>query len=419
MLKPQIKVGEGPSRNEADACARACFVRFGQKRLTLSRILEALVFPFLNVAGPELLDAAEPESILVIEYWYLGDLVMLTPFLKNLRLQFPRARITMLASPRVVPLLEGQDLVDEIISVNVPWAQHLSRWKKYFSLHWVQFFKSLREVRRRRFHWGFAGRADIRENLILWICGVRRRIGYGFGYGASLLTDVATPNVARPHFSDRWLRLLEYIGKPVLHQQPELKVLAEEKKKAQQLLRKAGINEDDILVGMHGGARNPVRQWGEQNFLEVAQRLTECCGAKILWFYEPGSTPPATGLGVIPIEVPLTTFLALVSECRVFVCNDTGPMHLATAVGVPVVAVFGPGISAWWGPRSAGSQVVAQEGVWCRPCFDYCRFDQPYCLRMVNVESVFAAASNVLVGRAPITVAQKVRWSTFSAQNAK
>jgi heptosyltransferase-2 len=397
MRKSKTKINEGSSHNEADAGARVGFVRFGPKRLALSRLLESLVFPFLKFAGPEPLDRAEPRSILVVEYWYIGDLVMLTPFLKNLRLQFPKARITMLASPRVVSLLEGQDLVDEIISVCVPWAQHLSRWKKYFSVHWVQFFKCLREVRRRRFDWGFVGRADIRENLILWIGGVRRRIGYGFGYGASLLTDVAIPDLARPHFSDRWSHLIEYIGKPVLHHQPELRVFAEEKQKARQLLGSAGIHEDDILVGMHSGARNPVRQWGEQNFLEVAQRLAECYGVKILWFYEPGSSPPATRSGVTPIAVPLRTFLALVSKCRLFICNDTGPMHLTAAVGVPVVAVFGPGMSAWWGPRSAGSQVVAHEGVWCRPCFDYCRFDQPYCLRMINVETVLAAATNVLL----------------------
>jgi ADP-heptose:LPS heptosyltransferase len=408
VSKSEVKTNEASSRKEAEAGARACLVRFGSKRLALSRVLEALVFLFLKFTGPEKLDGAEPRNILVIEYWYLGDLVMLTPFLKNLRLHFPKARITLLASPRVAPLLEGQDLVDEVISVCVPWAQHLSRWKKYFSLHWLQFFKCVREVRRRHFDWGFAGRADIRENLILSVAGVRRRIGYGFGYGASLLTDVATPDLARPHYSDRWLHLIEYIGKPVLQHQPELKVLREEKQKARQILGRAGICEDDILIGMHAGARNPVRQWGEQNFLETAQRLVKCYSVKILWFHEPGSTVPTNRPGVVPIAVPLPVFLAVVSECRLFVCNDTGPMHLAAAVGVPVVAVFGPGMSAWWGPRSAGSQVVAHEGVWCRPCFDYCRFDQPYCLRTINVESVFAAASNVLVSKTAITAAEKV-----------
>lgn len=353
--------------------------------------------PIVNIVDGPLRDTGkEPQTILVLEYWYLGDLAMLTPFLKNLRLHYPAAHVALLASPRVLPLLEGQRLVDEVIAVNVPWTQHMSRWKKYLSRHWVEFFRCVRALRARRFDWGFAGRGDIRENVILWLAGVKRRVGYGFGYGGSLLTDIATPDLERPHHIDRWLRLLEHIGKPVLDRRPELKVMPEEKREAWRLLKSFGLNKDDILVGVHAGARNPVRQWGEQNFFEVAEKLAASYPVKILWFHEPGSPNPPSRSGLIPVALPLRQFLAVVSECRLLVCNDTGPMHLASAVGVPVVAVFGPGMSAWWGPQSAGSRVVVHEGVWCRPCLDYCIFDQPYCLRAISVDKVLKASIEVL-----------------------
>jgi len=353
--------------------------------------------PIVGIVGqrPGVADK-EPQSILVLEYWYLGDLVMLTPFLKHLRLHYPGTHISMLASPRVVPLLEGHGLVDEVIAVNVPWVQQMSRWKKYLSRHWVELFRCLLRLRARRFDWGFTGRADIRENFILWVAGVGRRVGYGFGYGASLLTDAVSPDLGRPHHSDRWLHLIEHVGKPVFDRRPELKIMPEEKQTARRYLRSLGLREGAVLVGLHAGARNPVRQWGEQNFLEVAGRIAESFSVKVLWFHEPGSPEPARRSGVIPLALPLREFLAVASECCLFVCNDTGPMHLTAAVGVPVVAVFGPGMSAWWGPRSAGSRVVVHEGVWCRPCFDYCIFDQPYCLRTISVESVFEASAEAL-----------------------
>jgi ADP-heptose:LPS heptosyltransferase len=71
-------------------------------------------------------------------------------------------------------------------------------------------------------------------------------------------------------------------------------------------------------------------------------------------------------------------------------------MHIATALGVPVVAIFGPTEPAWFGPLGQNNRIVIQRGFWCRPCFDYCVFDQPYCLRTIEVESVFQAAVEAL-----------------------
>ena len=115
---------------------------------------------------------------------------------------------------------------------------------------------------------------------------------------------------------------------------------------------------------------------------------------KVLWFCEPGSTAICgeSAPWLVPVALPLREFLAMLTRCRILLCNDTGPMHFATAVGVPVVAVFGATMPGWWGPRCERSQVVMNEGVWCRPCNDRCRFDEPYCLRGISVERVFRTA---------------------------
>ncbi|HEY6328851.1 MAG TPA: glycosyltransferase family 9 protein, partial [Blastocatellia bacterium] len=92
----------------------------------------------------------------------------------------------------------------------------------------------------------------------------------------------------------------------------------------------------------------------------------------------------------------LRGFLGVLSHCRLLVCNDSGPMHLANLLDVPVVAIFGPQRPEWFGPRGNQDLVVFRPEIWCRPCIDYCVFDQPYCLRLVSTDDVYSAVKLAL-----------------------
>ncbi len=183
----------------------------------------------------------------------------------------------------------------------------------------------------------------------------------------------------------------------MLVRQPSLQVTSEEQKSAEVCLAERGIQIGEFLVGVHPGARSPVRQWGEENFVMLARRLESEFPVKIVWFQDPNQTSLATYASQLqPLTLPLRQFMGVLSRCRLFICNDSGPMHIATGLGVPVVGIFGPTEPVWFGPLGEGNQVVIQPGFWCRPCFDYCLFDQPYCLRTIKVESVFEAAAKAL-----------------------
>ena len=387
----------------ADAAALGVLVKMSVRKRLLIRVIEAILRPL--VAGVELVRrlpgnaGGEVFKILVMEYWNLGDLVMLTPFLRSMRIQYPDASITLLTSPNAAPLMEQQGLVDQVLTARVPWTQHYSRWRKYnpFSPGWPELLRMVKFLRAQRFDLAFTARADIRENFIIWLARVGRRVGYGFGGGSFLLTDTVIPDLQHPHFSNRWLRLLEHVGKPALVRQPILRVTPEEEKSAQQYLGERGLHDTEFLIGIHPGARSAVRQWGEENFLTLAQRLQARFPIKIVWFQDPNRIPSVADRNQLrPLSLPLRQFMAVLSRCRLLICNDSGPMHIATALGVPVVAVFGPTESAWFGPLGQENRVVSQPGFWCRPCFDYCLFDQPYCLRTIGVESVFEASVEAL-----------------------
>jgi lipopolysaccharide heptosyltransferase II len=387
----------------ADVAALGVLVKIGPWKRFFIRLIETILRPVVSLVerlrSREIHISREVRSILVLEYWNLGDIVMQSPFLQNLRIHYPNARIVLLTSPKCAPLLEHQDVVDEVVAVRVPWAQHYSRWRKYnpFSLLWIELLRTIKLLYARRFDLAFTARADIRENLIIWLLGVRQRVGYSFGGGGFLLTDCATADLEHVHFSNRWLRLLEHVDKPVFGRQPHLRLSQEEQDWAELHLAERGVQDGDVLIGVHPGARSAIRQWGKENFAIVAQRLRTECSVKVLWFEDGGQTTPATDQDqFIRVSLPLRRFMSVLAQCRMLICNDSGPMHIATALNIPVVAVFGPTEPAWFGPLGQDHQVVIRPEFWCRPCFDYCLFDQPYCLRLITVDSVFESAVETL-----------------------
>jgi heptosyltransferase II len=392
-------VADDTSRKIADGAALGILVKISPRKRKLIRAAEAFLRPLVRLVNRLRVSAGgisgEVQRILVVEYWNIGDIVMELPFLENLRIHYPAAHIAILTSPKCIPLLSDQRLVDEVIVVRVPWAQHYSRWKKYnpISSLWIEFLLVLRSLWARKFDLAFTARADIRENFILWLIGVRQRVGYAFGGGGFLLTDAATPDLARPHFSNLWLRLLEHLGKPILTRQPRLVLKKQECEWADEHLAQLGVSANEVLVAIHPGARSAIRQWGEENFAEVAKKVLAKFTVRILWFQDPGKPPSApNGSELIAVSLPLRQFMAILNRCDLLICNDSGPMHVATALDVPVVGIFGPGEPAWWAPLGEGHRIVVRPEFWCRPCFDYCIFDQPYCLRLVSVESVCQAA---------------------------
>jgi heptosyltransferase II len=388
---------------QSNAAARAAFLRITPRKWRLINAFEIfLKFVIRFLPSPRRLDEAEsaPRKILVVECWHLGDLAILVPFLKNLRVAAPHSYIALLVNEPLASFLDGQGLVDEFIPVRVPWTQHFSRWKKYnpFSRLWISFARTLLDVRARKFDWVLSGRMDVRDNFLLWLSGAPRRVGYGFAGGAFLLTDCITPDLSRPHRADIWLHLLEQLGHPVNRDIGGFQLSSAEITSAQTFLREQGIPADATLIGIHPGARIATRRWGDERFAVVAKEIVENTDAHIVWFSDPGNPTEAPPLDRCHTgSLNFRSFLGVLARCQLLVCNDSGPMHLANLLQVPVVAVFGPQNPAWFGPRGAQDRVVIRPEMWCRPCSDYCIFDQPYCLRTIPPQQTTTAVNELLI----------------------
>lgn len=339
----------------------------------------------------------QASRILWLNIWGLGDLALTTPALASLREAFPDAEITILIQPATRPLLAKSPYVDKIISVKLPWANRTGKYRPSRYLR-GEFWALVRSLRGMHFDLAIDAHADIRNNVFLWLIGARRRLGLDLGGSRFLLTDLVKADPSRPHHADVAEQLVAGLGGKSVLDRPSVVVAAGDRTEAESFWEKNQLGDGKMVVGIHAGAGSPTRYWGLDKFAAVADSLASQYPVKLLCFAQPD------GYGSeIPIAAPhftvaprLGLLMALLEKCDLLLCNDGGPMHIATAVGTPVVAVFGPTEPNWWGPKGPGHELVILDGFPCRPCGDICKFDQPYCLTRLPVETVLAAAQRLV-----------------------
>lgn len=332
--------------------------RVTRKKVAAFRFIDALCLParpFVRSTGSR----GPIRNILVMEPWQIGDVVLATPVLRALRAQFPAARISLLGKPHAEELLRHSGLVDEVIVFDLPWTAKSAKYdpRRYDSGKLRHLVASLRA---RRFDLTVDARMDLRSNVFTYLTRAPRRIGYDFGGGAFLLTDALPVNPDERHRVDDWLELMKPLGVNERFE-PLLRVSEEERAQAESTLRAHGIEPGDIVVAIHGGASDERRRWATEHFERVAERLVERDGAKIVWFLEPGAPDRTIPAAAAMLRTSLREMMAILTHCRLLVCNDSGPMHIADALDVPVVAVFLTGNPVWHRPYRR-DQVVVGEG---------------------------------------------------------
>jgi ADP-heptose:LPS heptosyltransferase len=318
--------------------------------------------------------------------------------LRALRANFPDAKITLLAKPHAEVLLANSDLVDEIIAFDFPWTAFSGKLRpsRYRPR---EFRKVLRRLRSGNFDVSLDARRDIRSNVITYLAGARRRIGYDFGGGSHLLTDVLPSGTQNDHKISDWLALLEPLAVERRRGfSPSLTVTEKEKDVARQRLATLGLSTERLIVGVHPGASHAVRRWEANRFSAVIDRLSADRRVQIILFEETtGDASAIVPRNPVPrIRSDLRGFMALVTQCDLLLCSDSGPMHIANALGTPVTALFGPQRREWYGPRGDQDSVVQVDEMPCRPCFDACIYATPHCMEGISVDAVCEALATQL-----------------------
>lgn len=368
--------------------------RLSPRKQRIARLFDLVARPLWMLVRP-LVAPARPRgdirSILVVELWRLGDFALMTPALRALRERFPSARITVLGPAAGVELLRESGLIDDSVHAVLPWTAEEGKYdaRRYD----IDALRAIaKELRNRHFDLALSARMDLRDNVLMALSGAARRVGFRYGGGAFLLTDALEPTDG--HRVDDWLALSTHVGARTADRSLVLRVSDREREWAAQWLRERGVVSGTPLVGIHPGAHRPVRRWSRERFSAVAERVRDS-GARIAVFEDRDADAWPTGT-LLPGTMPLREFMALLASCRLLVCNDSGPMHIAAALGIPTVSVFTSQRPEWYAPVGEHHVHAVVEGFACRPCWDECVFAEPYCNTALGVERVIPLVENAL-----------------------
>ncbi len=346
--------------------------------------------------------------ILVIRRRYLGDLVLVGPVLSNLRLHFPDAHLALLVDEKYGDVQANNPHLDEILCI--PQRQQGETYLSYI-FRWVKLLQKLRKQ--------FDAVYDITQNnrianMVRWI-GARHRVSYrteGSSHSRDQRYDVLAVWPQQGHFSchsvDLCLRLLEADGIPIATRETKLYVPTPDAIEARKYLQSAlsdAYNEqpESTFVLVHPGARLSARRWSMENFAAVCDAIHRQSQAKVILLAGPGEqtliqevqAAMHTKAHVLEAPSSVPKLAALLQEADLFVCNDSGPMHVAAAVGTPVVALFGAQSTTLWHPVGDRNTVL-QPSLPCVNCLfpGVCQPPNDYkmkCIQRISAEEVIAA----------------------------
>ncbi len=350
--------------------------------------------------------AAAPRRVLLLRLERIGDLLMTRQAVAEARASFPGATID-LAVGSWNASIAGRLGADAVETLDVPWLA-----REGTGASWPALVARARGWRARGYDLVINFEPDIRSNLLAWLSGARRRVGYSSGGGGAFLTSADAYDV-RAHVSVNARRLVARAAGTTLDTAtpasslPPLAIDDDARKRARAQLGAA----TRPLVGIHVPGGRPSKQWHPERFGEVARRLAAARGATIVLTGTVADRPLVDRtrrvLGEAAAidasgETTLPELAALLAELDVLVTGDTGPMHLAAAVGTPVVALFGPSDPVRYGPVSDRARVLIASEVACRPCGlvrlppERCRGHVPDCLDAIDVDVVVEAALALL-----------------------
>jgi len=326
---------------------------------------------------------------------WVGDAILSIPALAAIRARWPDAEISILARPWVADLYRDQGLVDRLMPFD-----HRGRHRGPLGLE-----RLARELRAERFDSAILFQNAFEAAWIVWRAGIPERIGYARDARGPLLTkSIPTPGAGEipAHESNYYLELVRRAG--WIDTLPELRpvrirVAPEALDRAEKLLEGAGCTSGRLRVAFGAGAAyGTAKCWPANRYADLARTLVSEYGARILLFGAASEAAVAAeveqgaGEGVINLigRSAIGDLPALLSRCQLFVGNDSGAMHVAAAVGLPVVAVFGPTDAEGTRPLTPQLSIV-QRKVACSPCFlRHCPIDHR-CMKSVNLQMVLEA----------------------------
>ncbi|HPN87872.1 MAG TPA: lipopolysaccharide heptosyltransferase II [Candidatus Omnitrophota bacterium] len=304
-------------------------------------------------------------KILVVRTDRIGDVVLTTPSLKVLRENYPDAWITLMVTPFTKDLVSANPYIDEIM-VDDRKKRHKGFWG---------FIKLIKDIRKKKFDAAIIFHTKRRSNLFCFFAGVPHRIGYKNNKFGFLLTHPIkdTRHEGKKHETQYCLDVLRSLGIKPIDCELHVSVTKESKEWLQEFLDKNKILNKDFLIGVHPGGSDPSRHWPEYRYRILVDSIIDKYGCKIIFLGGNDTVDVSDrikrfskhleSIYDLTGKTNLHQIAQMLGRCNMVISNESGILHVGSAIGAPTVAIFTrnqPGINPErWGPLSKKSKVIS------------------------------------------------------------
>lgn len=331
--------------------------------------------------------------ILIRAVNWIGDTILTTPAVHALTELFPKSTIHLLVKEHLVALWQNNPDINEIIPFNDQ----------------TTLPAIIRRIREGNFSLAFVFPNSFSSALPIWLAKVPVRIGYACQFRGFMLTKPIkrTKEILKKHLVDYYLNLIYSFAEKILHTKHELilNVSQNSREKVEVMFSNYGIKENELLIGINAGAAyGNAKRWLPERYAELANRLQRKFAAKIFLFGSKEELEYITAISDLihpkPINLAgktnLYELVAIVERLNLLVTNDTGVMHIASALKIPTVAIFGSTDPTITGPYGEGPFRVIIKPTDCSPCFKReCPIDHK-CMTAITVDDVFEVCAELL-----------------------
>ncbi len=343
-------------------------------------------------------DSQKYQRILIVRTDRIGDVLLSTPVIKALRQKYPQAYISMMVAPYARDIVEGSPYLDEVIIYDKD-IKHKS---------WLRCLKFASRLKKRKFDLAIILHPTNRVHLLTFLAGIPRLLGYNRKFGfLNNLVRVHTKQEGLKHEAEYNLDLLCDLGISGKAQDLFMPIRPESEQWVKDFLVSQGIKETDKILAINPGASCPSKIWPAGNFAKVAETLANRHNFKIIIVSGPKDIPIANMIAHkigdralnLSGKTSVSHLASMLKRCVLFISNDSGPVHIASSLGTPVISIFGrnqPGLSPRrWGPLGRQGKYLHKD-VGCVQCLAHNCKKEFVCLRAISVEDVLSAAESML-----------------------
>lgn len=330
------------------------------------------------------------KNILIFHTAFIGDIVLSTPFIKNIKIKFPDSKITYVTTPAGKAILNNNPHLNEIIAYD-------KRGKNKGLLGMLELSLELKE---RKFDIAYIPHRYLRSSLIVYLAGIKERVGYDISEGKLFLSKKVKYD-KNLHEVDRLLKLLET---DTSDKKIELFPSKEDEKYIHEFLMDKEV-ENKKLVALAIGSKWNTKRWPTEYFNELIERLEKRDDVRIVLVggKEEEDLPIKYGDKVINAigKTSLLQLAEMIKRCKVIVTNDSSPIHIASAFDTYILAIFGATVKELgFYPWSENSEVIENKNLNCRPCGlhggDKCPLGHFKCMMDIEPEIVYKRVLELL-----------------------